>query len=106
MVINVAKALIGSRNIKINTVGIRPGEKLHEILVSDEEAHRTVERGEWYAILPMLPEVCGERTGSGCLIKEYSSGDNVMTLEETVQILSERRLMMEDANPNSEELLR
>ena len=40
--------------------GIRPGEKIHEIMVSEEEAYRTVERGEWYGILPMLPEVLGE----------------------------------------------
>ena len=29
-----------------------PGEKIHEIMVSEEEAYRTVERGRWYAILP------------------------------------------------------
>ena len=40
--------------------GIRPGEKIHEIMVSEEEAYRTVERGQYYGILPMLPEVRGE----------------------------------------------
>src|SRR5258708_494729 len=39
---HVARALIGERPIEIKVVGIRPGEKVHEILVSDEEAHRTI----------------------------------------------------------------
>ena len=102
----MATALIGGRPIQQVVTGIRPGEKIHEIMVSDEEAHRTIERGRWYAILPMLPEVCGERTGSGCLRGEYSSNDSVMTLEETVALLKARRLMLEDAPPTDGELLR
>ena len=34
-------ALIGERDIEIVFTGIRPGEKIHEILVSEEEAPRT-----------------------------------------------------------------
>ena len=30
---------------------------MHEILISEEEAHRTVDRGDYYAIRPMLPEL-------------------------------------------------
>ncbi len=105
-IVDVATALIGDRPIRQVVTGIRPGEKLHEIMVSDEEVHRTVERGRWYAILPMLPEVCGERIGSGCLQKEYSSNDSVMSLEETVALLKVRRLMLEDAHPTDGELLR
>src|SRR3954470_8778063 len=46
LVMNVAKALIGRRKIKILTTGIRPGEKVHESLISEEEGTRTVERGD------------------------------------------------------------
>jgi hypothetical protein len=67
--------------------------KIHEIMVSDEEAHRTVERGKWYAILSMLPEVAGEQTGSGCLTQEDSSKDRVMTLDKTRTLLKQRRLI-------------
>jgi UDP-glucose 4-epimerase len=106
-IIDVAKVLIGDRPIKMIMTGIRPGEKIHEIMVSDEEANRTVERGKWYAILPMLPEVCGERIGSGCLKKEYSSNDNVTDLEGTRKLLVEHRLMVEDVpRRREEELLR
>src|SRR5688572_18000893 len=53
-VVDVAAALIGDLPIQTKITGIRPGEKIHEIMVSEEEAHRTVERGNWYAIRPML----------------------------------------------------
>jgi FlaA1/EpsC-like NDP-sugar epimerase len=105
LITNVAAALIGKRKVEIKVTGIRPGEKVHESLVSDEEAHRTLLRGKWYVILPMLPEVCGPRTGSGCLDKEYSSADDVMTMDETVHMLKASRLMMEDVENYSGELL-
>lgn len=104
--IDVATALIGDRPIKQVVTGIRPGEKTHEIMVSDEEAHRTVERGKWYGILPMLPELLGDRVEAGCLAKEYSSNDTVMTLTETVELLKKRKLMPEDGLVEEGELLR
>jgi len=33
-------------------VGIRPGEKLHEVMVPEDDARHTLEYGEYYAILP------------------------------------------------------
>ncbi len=39
--IDVAEALIDDRDIPIAYTGIRPGEKIHEIMVSEEECHRT-----------------------------------------------------------------
>ncbi len=38
---------------------MRPGEKTHEILISEEEATRTVVRGDYLAIAPILPELRG-----------------------------------------------
>jgi FlaA1/EpsC-like NDP-sugar epimerase len=106
LVINIAKTLIGDRPIEMKTVGIRPGEKVHELLVSDEEAHRTVDRGDYYAIQPMLPELLGKETESTCLAKEYSSADNVMTLEETARLLRSQKLMQEDISHEAVEVLR
>lgn len=36
--------------------GLRPGEKLHEVLVSDEEARRTFDCGDHYRICDYWPE--------------------------------------------------
>lgn len=107
---DVAAALIGDRPIAQTVTGIRPGEKIHEIMVSDEEAHRTVARGKWYVIRPMLPEVANGGPGpedlAGCLTAEYSSNDTVMSAAETAAMLRERRLMVDDARPADGELLR
>ena len=53
---DLATHLIGDRKIETVVTGIRPGEKIHEILVSEEEATRTV-YGEdgYFAVRPMLP---------------------------------------------------
>ena len=39
-------------NAKRNVIGIRPGEKLHEVLVTREEARHSVDIGEYFVILP------------------------------------------------------
>ena len=41
-IVDVAAALIGDREIEVEFIGVRPGEKIHEMLVSEEEAPRTV----------------------------------------------------------------
>lgn len=74
-VVDVAAALIGDRPIKMTFTGIRPGEKIHEIMVSEEECHRTTARGDYYVILPMLPELLGGPLPIPALRSEYSSSD-------------------------------
>ena len=105
-VIDIARALIGDLDIPITVTGIRPGEKIHEIMVSEEEAYRTVERGRWYAIRPMLPEVlAGEEAPQG-VHQEYSSARDVMTLEQTRKLLEDRYLMLRDTIDARGEVLR
>lgn len=98
---DVATALIGERGVKQLITGIRPGEKTHEIMVSDEEALRTTERsnayGEWYAIRPMLPEVGGDAEGSGCLKREYSSADDLLGPEGTRALLEKHDLLLSES---------
>src|SRR4030042_870160 len=77
-IINIARALIGDRPVEIKVSGIRPGEKIHEILVSEEEAYHCVKRGVYYAILPMLPELhVEEEPAIKVLEKEFSSAAKV-----------------------------
>jgi len=40
---------------EIETIGIRPGEKLHEVLVSEDEARNTLEMADRYIIQPAHP---------------------------------------------------
>ena len=70
-VVDLAAALIGDRDIPITFTGIRPGEKVHEIMVSEEECYRTIARGAYYVICPMLPECGVEMDGAQALTAEY-----------------------------------
>ena len=74
-VVDVADALINGRDIRVVYTGIRPGEKVHEIMVSEEECHRTVERGGYYVICPMLPELQQKRIDRPARTDEYSSSE-------------------------------
>lgn len=107
-VMNIAKALIGDRSVDIEVIGIRPGEKIHEILVSEEEANHCIKRGKYYAILSMLPELSNnQKKEPNALTKEYSSGDSILDLEGTIELLQKHCLMLEDVElSNSGELLR
>ena len=108
-VMNVARALIGKQSIETRVTGIRPGEKLHEIMVSEEEANHTVRRGDYYAILPMLPELRDEASReSNALTKEFSSADNVLDMAGTTELLRRNHLLPDDvvAVSRAEELLR
>jgi UDP-glucose 4-epimerase len=107
-VLNIAKALIGPRRLPIRVTGVRPGEKMHEIMVSEEEVHHCVRRGDYYVIGPMLPELRGAKTSrKNALSREYSSGDNVLNLAATIRLLKSNRLMPENRDTTAkEELLR
>jgi FlaA1/EpsC-like NDP-sugar epimerase len=65
-------SLAGDRKIEKVFTGIRPGEKVHEIMVSDEECYRTITRDGYYVIRPMLPELAAEAAPPS-LQGEYSS---------------------------------
>lgn len=71
-VLDIAEVLINRRKIPIVYTGIRPGEKVHEVLVSEEECHRTIERDGYYVIRPILPELRQDPMAQ-VLQGEYSS---------------------------------
>lgn len=105
-VTDIAQSLIGNRPIKTIITGVRPGEKIHEILVSEEEAHRTIARGNYYVIQPILPELCTEEEKLLPLGKEFSSNDNVMTPAELSKTLEKFDLFVKEKSAHSGELLR
>ena len=107
IIMNIAKALIGDGDIEIEIIGIRPGEKMHEILISEEEIHHSLRRGDFYVILPMLPELRREDDQVEGLVKEFSSHDNLLDYAGTVSMLRKHNLMIEDVNfEENKELLR
>ena len=105
LVTDIADALIGDRKIEVRVTGIRPGEKVHEILVSEEEAYRTVERGDYYVIMPMLPELRSHDDQQPALGKEYSSADSLMDKAEVGELLRRHDLMVGDRFVYEEDML-
>lgn len=105
-VTDIAATLIGDRPIRMTVTGIRPGEKIHEILVSEEEAHRTISRGKYYVIQPILPELRGAADFGPALGVEYSSADNLMTRDELRDELHRHGLLLDDLEKNKGELIR
>ncbi len=49
-IVDLAKTI--APEAKINVVGIRPGEKLHEVLISEDEARTTVELEDMFVVQP------------------------------------------------------
>lgn len=86
-IVDVATVLMGDKKLPIEFTGIRPGEKVHEIMVSEEECFRTVERGDYYVILPVLPELRGQEEFEKALCAEYSSKDDNISIDELTVLL-------------------
>lgn len=85
---DVAKALMGERDSEIVYTGIRPGEKIHEIMVSEEECFRTLEANGYYIILPVLPELRDDNNFSSALKSEYSSKEDNISVTDLRTLLS------------------
>jgi FlaA1/EpsC-like NDP-sugar epimerase len=103
---DVAAALIGDRKIKTEVTGVRPGEKTHEIMVSEEEVFRTESRGGSYVILPALPELRQGHELKPALAEEYSSERGLMNRQEVEDYLRGHRLLLDDTSAPEQELLR
>ena len=105
LITNVAQALIAQRDIAIKVTGIRPGEKLHETLVSQEEYFYTRKRGDYYVIASLLPELASP-PAKPALTSAYTSADNVLSLADTKALLAEHNLLdIKQVQPEFSELL-
>jgi UDP-N-acetylglucosamine 4,6-dehydratase len=51
-IVDLAKAIAPGINLEV--VGIRPGEKLHEVLISEDESRSTVEMEDMYVVQPSV----------------------------------------------------
>ena len=59
-IMDVAEAI--GPNCEKPIVGIRPGEKIHEEMITESDSFTTIDLGPYYAILP----------GDGCVLKRYA----------------------------------
>lgn len=57
-IVDLAKAI--APGVELEVVGIRPGEKLHEVLISEDESHSTVELEDMYVVQPSVSSWFGQ----------------------------------------------
>jgi UDP-N-acetylglucosamine 4,6-dehydratase/5-epimerase len=72
-------ALAIDEDAEINFVGIRPGEKLHEVMITEDDARTTKEFREHYVIEPVFHWWRGNGEDAGKFVKtgfKYSSDKN------------------------------
>ncbi|WP_193182212.1 UDP-N-acetylglucosamine 4,6-dehydratase (inverting) [Nisaea sediminum] len=68
-IVDVAKTM--APDLPLRNVGIRPGEKLHEVMISEDDSRTTVELEDRYVILP---------ANSDRVMKEYIDGGAKMVV--------------------------
>jgi UDP-N-acetylglucosamine 4,6-dehydratase len=87
----MAKAMTGRDDYPIEEVGIRQGEKIDEILVSEEEMLRAIE-GETYFVIRPYGRI--EKSALTKEIKEYTSNNTRMLNQaELISLLKKERLV-------------
>ncbi|MCX6842144.1 MAG: polysaccharide biosynthesis protein [candidate division WOR-3 bacterium] len=78
----LAHGLTGKRDYPVTIIGMRPGEKLHEVLVSEEEMWRATELERHY-VIPSWAKSQDKKTPENLQVSEYSSaGAHQLTQEE------------------------
>jgi len=78
-VVDIAKTI--APEARLDIVGIRPGEKIHEQMIGDEDSLYTYEYDSYYKILPAINDWynCAKRIKNGKKVPEdfsYNSGTN------------------------------
>jgi UDP-glucose 4-epimerase len=94
LITDVAAALIDTRPINTIVTGVRPGEKLHETLISEEEGFRAFARGDYYVVAPILPELRDPTAETEFIGREYSSDSDLMSFVQVRELLQQRNLMV------------
>jgi UDP-glucose 4-epimerase len=87
LIVDVVNALVGKKKIEVIETGVRPGEKLHEVLISQEESLRTISRGNYFAIKSILPEVSKPVSPESFEFDDLSSEHFLMTSKEVQTFL-------------------
>lgn len=95
-----------SPNAKLKIVGIRPGEKLHEEMITETDSYNTLDCGAYYVILPASPnwdlEKFKQKFNADFVTPgfSYNSGKN----DSWIGPEEIRKLILSDIDPNFQEI--
>lgn len=94
-ILDIANTMIGTRNIKIDYIGMRLGERLHEPLISKEELVHTYESNGYYIIHPMLLRPFTKKPVRTHWLMEYTSENVTLTGDQLKLLLDKEGLIPE-----------
>ncbi len=95
-VLDLAYILSQNKNYKgkIKIIGERPAEKIHEIMVTSQEARYCYKLKNYFRILPMLPELTKKIKSKNLAFNgEYSSKSPIISREEVKKILIKNKIL-------------
>ncbi len=92
-VMDLARDLIGDAPVDITLVGIRPGEKLHEMLITPEESVRTRVEGDYLYVGSALPELDPTASATPPFEGAFSSDQFLMDASDRAALVTRIREM-------------
>ena len=104
-IIDLAKAMIeeyapkhGFRpeSVKIQEIGVRPGEKMYEELMTEDEASRSFESEDLYVILPSYDATKGYKGFKPAKLTRYTSKDVKLLSSEALKELCRKAIAYHD----------
>ena len=90
-IMDLAEVMIGEKNIDVEIIGMRPVEKTHEVLITEEEIPRTFKRGDYYVVRPLLSGT--QDTLKPVLSRALSSANRTMSKSELKTFLEEEGVL-------------
>ena len=100
-IIDVARAI--GPDCEHPVVGIRPGEKIHEEMITSSDSYNTVDMGEYYAILPTTGRYGAQHycSDNGCRMVEPGFAYNSRTNPDFLSVARLRELIQTHLVPES-----
>jgi len=83
---DIASVMIGFRKIDTRIDGIRPGEKMHEILISEVESSRTIAMDGYFVVTP-------KRQEAPALCSDYISSEHLISREALAALFEKEGLL-------------
>jgi UDP-N-acetylglucosamine 4,6-dehydratase/5-epimerase len=99
-IVDLAKAM--APDLPLEIIGIRPGEKIHEVMCPEDDSHLTIEFDDYFVIAPSITFYSRKSDFTESILQEkgkiveygfeYNSGSNkeFLTKEEIIQYNSKR----------------
>jgi UDP-N-acetylglucosamine 4,6-dehydratase len=88
-IIDLARAI--DTDISLREIGLRPGEKLHEEMISSDDSRRTIDLGKRFVVMPVVAEwgytePVGQRVPEGWAFRS-DTNENWITVEEMISFI-------------------